>query len=98
MAMKTVKKVVDEFKNREKKNTIDHVGFFRNGRGDSYSNVTNLYRDGVKVEEIDLDYEEHKYEFDSGFNEKTYDKNYPLKWTHRVFFARIVEYTNEIEE
>lgn len=93
---KTVKQIIDEFIGRNKKQFLGRVIFFKNGRLDGYSNVANLYRDGVKVEKLELDSSSHKYEFDARFQVGYYPEKY--EWTHYVFIAQIVEFAQKIDE
>lgn len=93
---KTVKQIVDEYKNRNQRNNIFFVMFINNGRRDGYSKVTNLHRDGIKLESPELDTCEHLYEFDSGVQPTTLKPD--IKWTHRTFRGQIIEFSQEIME
>lgn len=93
---KTVKQIVDEYKNRSKRHNLFGVMFLRDGKRDGYCKVTNVYRDGIKIETPDIDNEYHIYEFDSGFQPTTLKPD--LEWTHRKFTGKIIEVSQEFQE
>ncbi len=96
MTEKTVAEVVKEYLNRKNRTKMFFIMFLNDGRRDGYLKVTNIVRDGVKIDFPSLDKEYHKYEFDYGFQPTTLEP--VLEWTHCVFTGKIIEYSYKIEE
>lgn len=92
---KTIKQVIDDFLGRNNKKCLGSVMFWKHERRDGYSQVANLYRDGIKVDKLELDTEAHKYEFDSRYQVSYYPDKF--EWTHHVFNAQIIEYAQKID-
>ena len=63
---------------------------------DGYAKVTNIYRDGVKIDTPRLDNEFHEYQFDSGFQYTIIKTD--IIWTRYTFRAKITEFSQKIEE
>jgi len=96
MTQKTVAEVVKEYLNRSKRTNLFYVMFLNGGRRDGYLRVTNIFRDGVKIETPELDDEYHIYEFDSGFQPTTLKPD--LEWTHYKMSGKVIKYSQKIEE
>ena len=96
MTQKTVQQVVDEYLNRYKRNNLFYVMFLNDGRRDGYLRVTNIYRDGVKIDAPIRDEDYHIYEFDSGFQPTMLKPD--LEWTHYTMRGKIIEHSHKIED
>ena len=70
---KTVQQIVDEYLNRQKNAKYDSIMFeiHPDGRLEGFGNISNVFRDGVKVDELKRDEKYHEYQIDSRVREST---------------------------
>jgi len=68
---KTVQQIIDEYLNRQKNAKYDSIVFeiHPDGRLEGFSNVSNVFRDGIKVDELKRDEKYHEYQIDSRVKE-----------------------------
>ena len=78
---KTVKQITEEYINRQK-NAKYNIKIKIEYENTIYYGVTNIYRDGIKIETPDLDEEFHKYEFDTVVKVGIFDSRWPFAKTH----------------
>lgn len=90
--MKTVKQLIDEYKNRQSNPKRLFITFEKSNRLAGYTNIVNLYRDGINVDIPKRDNKMHEYEFDYRFEA---DKT--IRWAHTEFRGKIVEVSYELE-
>jgi len=100
---KTVQQVVDEYLERKNNGKYSTVEIEKEtGKGETarwtYVNVTNIYKDGIKIDEFDLDDLFHKYEFYSAEKVSIFDNNWPIKHTHFTIKGKVIEFTKIIKE
>lgn len=86
--MATVKEVIDDYNNRNKASEITRVTFKKTGNCEGYCLIRNVYRDGVKIEKLDLDTELHVYELETEFR---FNENEPFEWTFHKFYGAVVD-------
>jgi hypothetical protein len=93
--MVTVKQLIEAHVNRVNKNVYKRVHFEKRGKEEGYTNVTNVYRDGVKVDKLTLDKEPHGYEFEWGLDKHSYMSK-QITWIRVTFVGKIVEIVEDI--
>jgi hypothetical protein len=98
--MKTRQDVLNEYLNRQanKKYQIEMEKDIGCGKTElwQYVNVTNIYKDGKKIDIPEQDEEFHKYEFDSGERVSIFETGWPLKWTNYNLKGKIIEFSSVI--
>jgi hypothetical protein len=95
---KTVKEIVDEYLNRQTQPKFESITFETiNGRIpiETHSDVSNIYRDGIKITELELDNTFHKYQLDRAFDKRILPNAKPLRVTFR---GKIIDFRQELEE
>ena len=94
---KTVKQIVDEYLNRQKNPEYESITFENvpDGRVETHSYVSNVYRDGIRVEELKLENDFHEYQLDRYFGAFMDIPAYSLRVTFR---GRVVRIYKKIEE
>ena len=86
--MPTIKEITDMYLNRQRNTDHVNIRFLKGNLTASYPNVVNIFRDGIKVETLELDDKEYKYEFDYGYGTKI----------HICFRGSIMEFSYDINE
>jgi len=87
---KTVKEIVDMYLNRQKNLNSLNIWFITLTRNAGYSNIVNLFQDGIKIEILKLDKEMHEYEFD-------YHAHSNDRWIHVCFIGKIAEFSYDVK-
>ena len=99
MTKKTVKQIVDEYKNRQENGQYESITFEHSQdlHIESYSKVSNIYRDGIEIKELELDDKFHEYQLDWSFEGDEFLCIKPSS-LRVVFRGRVVRFTQRIEE
>jgi len=94
---KTVKQIVDEYLNRQYHPEYESITFENapDGHLESHSEVSNVYRDGVRVTKLKLDNGFHEYQLDRYFKAFYDTPEHSLRVTLR---GRVVRLSERIEE
>ena len=96
---KTVQQLIDEYRNRQKNAKYDSIMFeiHPGGRLEGFGNISNVYRDGVKVEELKRNEKYHEYQIDSRVRESTICGT--PAYTQRItIYGKVVRIYERIEE